>query len=101
MWSKLHIAAMKGDVEEMERILTAEEEVINVRENSICGYTPLGIAISSGQLESIRFLLARGADTAKVNNHVDAIHLAKNFKNQKEGMIQLMYHEMERLISSV
>jgi uncharacterized protein len=66
----IHVAANRGNTEEVRRLLEAKEEdysnLVNVKE--IHGWTPLIHASSNGHFETAHFLLGNGASVDNVND---------------------------------
>lgn len=68
-------AARDGAVQEVEKILTANKNLINARTE--LGSTPLHIAASSSNPGIAKLLIARGADVnAKDSNDTTPLHIA-------------------------
>jgi hypothetical protein len=63
--SEAHKAARKGDLDTLERILTANPEAVNQADSN--GYTPLHEAVMGKDTGIIAFLLAHGANINAVN----------------------------------
>ncbi|XP_070248118.1 transient receptor potential cation channel subfamily A member 1 [Myotis yumanensis] len=74
--SPLHYAAEEGDIGLMEMIINDSScEVLNVMDDD--GNTPLHWAAEKNQVESVRFLLSKGANPNLQNNSMMApLHLA-------------------------
>ncbi len=68
-------AARDGAVQEVEKMLIANKNLINARTE--LGSTPLHIAASSSNPEIAKLLIARGADVnARDNNDTTPLHIA-------------------------
>ncbi len=61
-WSLIHIAAMKGDVMEIKKLLESGEDV---NKEDKRGRTPLYWASLSGNADTVSYLLSQGADAAR------------------------------------
>jgi ankyrin repeat protein len=63
--SRLHLAAEKGQLDEVKRLVDAGESVHDIwrlKYFSYGGYSPLYLAAKNGRMDVVRFLLRRGAD---------------------------------------
>ncbi|KAL5470831.1 hypothetical protein EMCRGX_G028866 [Ephydatia muelleri] len=72
--SPLFIAAMKGDLEEVKRLLALG---VDINESTKWGNTPLHAACYKGRTEIARLLLERGADLKRTTKAgITPLHLA-------------------------
>lgn len=87
--SPLHHAAAEGQVELMEMIITDSSfEVVNMMDDY--GNTPLHWATEKNKVESIKFLLSKGANPNLQNNNMMApLHIA----------VQNMYNEVVKILT--
>lgn len=63
----IHTAALSGDLEIIQRSLDAG---INVNIKNIHNETPLDYAIANKQLDAVKYLIARGGQTAGIDQHI-------------------------------
>ncbi|XP_077019326.1 transient receptor potential cation channel subfamily A member 1 [Tamandua tetradactyla] len=87
--SPLHHAAVEGQVELMEMIISGSSfEVLNAMDSY--GNTPLHWAAENNQVESIKFLLSRGANpNLRNSNMMGPLHIA----------VQGMHHEVMKVLA--
>ena len=75
-WSPLHYAAMGGDPDTIDHILT---HLPDVDSKTADGETPLIIAVFYGELQGVKYLLERGANPlAKDNKGQDSLYHASS-----------------------
>ena len=75
-WSLLHYAAMGGDPDTIDHILT---HLPDVDSKTADGETPLIIAVFYGELQGVKYLLERGANPlAKDNKGQDSLYHASS-----------------------
>ncbi len=60
--TKLHHAALEGDLTEIKRLLAAGADISCRTTGRVAGQTALHIASLSGHIDVVRFLLNNGAD---------------------------------------
>lgn len=70
MYTDIHIAAWKGDVDILQTFLDAEPSLVNARDGTDFGdgNTPLHYAAYNGHVEACEVLLASGADVDATND---------------------------------
>jgi len=81
--SLLHTTAALGQVDQMRSILDDPDNMLDIDvPKELDGTTPLHSAISSGQLEAVKFLIEQGANVeARGNNGVTPLMLASSLGN--------------------
>src|SRR5690606_1398910 len=73
--SEIHNAIQKGDITQIKKLISADPNCINVKDND--GITPLSAAILAGKRPVIDLLISKGADIAvKDEEGITALHLA-------------------------
>ena len=91
--TEAHRQAMEANLEELRRIVEANEEVVNARDKN--GWTPLHEAIRSKDIEVVRYLLEKGADvnlrTIERNGKGGSpLYLARKYVNEDDPLIALL-----------
>ncbi|KAJ4486018.1 ankyrin repeat-containing domain protein [Lentinula aciculospora] len=87
----LHGLAITGDLNKLETLVSLDSEVdINALDEF--GYTPLHLACDRGSVETVRFLLSKGADTSiKDPDEMTPLQLAQTAGH--EGIVELLSNQ--------
>lgn len=85
LWSPLHRAVRDNDQEKVLRLFKRRTS-LDEKEEAICDYTPLGLAVSRGNIPMTILLLRMGANPEKGNNYLSAWEIAKKDKKLLEVM---------------
>jgi hypothetical protein len=88
-----HRASRAGNLEELQRVVGANEELANAQDPN--GWTPLTEAIRSKNLQSVSFLLEKGADPNVRSIHKDglggsSLYWAFTFLDKDDAIIALL-----------
>jgi len=89
----INIAASKGDVQTVQRLL---KDGADVNDKDIEGRTPLYYAVSNGHIDIVNTLLKNGADITQVTNKGNTpLHTAtsKGYKEIIEVLLQHVSHD--------
>lgn len=90
--TELHHHALAGDVGEMEKALTTQADLVNVRDKN--GWQALHEAVRTGTIEIIQMLLDKGAEvnrrTGKTENGKTPLDLAKEFHGESHEITKLL-----------
>ena len=97
-YTGLHAAAHRGDVADIERLITAKAD-LNARD--AYGRTPLHVATHAGKVDAIRTLIKAGANHALLeNDRYDAITIASVANNEDALRMLLSLGASAKLITS-
>jgi len=93
----LWLAAMKGDVAELKKLITP---ALHVDAVDNFGWTPLAYAARHGRVDAVRFLLSVGADVNRKNgwNNTTALILASYFGRTQ--IVKLLLNSHADVIAS-
>ena len=90
--TELHHHALAGDVDKMEKALTTQADLVNVRDKN--GWQALHEAVRTGTIEIIQMLLDKGAEvnrrTGKTENGKTPLDLAKEFHGESHEITKLL-----------
>ncbi len=90
---KLTDAAGRGDIKEMERLISAGADPLkfpSYADGAVTGATPLLEAASAGEPEAVEFLINRGADVNLQESDVRPIDVAEHRLQQTERTVQIL-----------
>ena len=97
-YTGLHAAAHRGDVADIERLITAKAD-LNARD--AYGRTPLHVATHAGKVDAIRTLIKAGANHALLeNDRYDAVTIASVANNEDALRMLLSLGASAKLITS-
>jgi hypothetical protein len=83
------VAAARGNLHEVQRLLTAKKDLVNKADNN--GWTALHEAVRGGHVPTIKYLLEHGANiNLRVKNGQTALSLAKEHLPENHEAIQYL-----------
>ena len=86
----LHYCAENQNLNCIEQIIEADPDLLNQTDEE--GYTPLHLAVISGNSSIVKFLISKGADVNAVDNEKhSAIHWATGRKNLNVHKIMFVH----------